>query len=283
MSAPISPHQLRIRLGLVAGILVSFAVLVMVWQARRKDRGPSPAPLAGTTSSEPLSGGAGPVLHRVRFVDAQGVAVPGAEVFVLSADGRPPPGMLWAPEKALLSLPASDSPRSLRVTARGFRTREVGGIVGSREIVLQRGVRVQVLLRDMPNSGLPETVRILLRIKPADADQDLERARESIQLMDNLGDPDSGPKDMPRRGFGYPVSRAQARAGILLPQPGSYYVHWGLIDTRQITWFSLGDPCGRRIEVRGDGEEQTFHLLVTLEDLQKTLDGLESGVAEVKK
>ena len=274
MTAPLPFSRLLIRIGLVAGILISGSVLVTMLFTPPEDR---PA------ESVPLPGGTQKLLHRVRIVDAQGKPVPAAVVFVLAADGSAPKDAAWSPGDAVLTLPASDTPRSLRVTARGYRTTQIGGIVGSREVVLPRGLPVQLQLRDVPTSGLPEGVRILLRLKPANAAKEPARAQEMIDLMDNLGAPGGDLNDLDRRGIGYLASREQARAGILLPEPGTYHVHWGLIDAQLKTWYSLGDSCGRHIEVGDSPEVQGFNLAVTLEDLQKTIDGLAARVALLER
>ena len=274
MTAPLTRSRLLIRIGLVAGILVSGSVLVTLWLNRPQGR-PTEGPSVPDETKK--------LLHRVRIVDAQGKPVPAAEVFVLAADGSAPKDATWSPGDAVLTLPASDTPRSLRVTARGYRTTQVGGVVGSREVVLPRGLPVQVELRDVPTSGLPEGVRILLRLKPANAAKEPVRAQEMIDLMDSLGAPGSDLNDLDRRGIGYLASSAQARAGILLPEPGTYHVHWGLIDAQLKTWYSLGDSCGRHIEVGDSPQAQAFNLAVTLEDLQKTIDGLAARVALLEK
>ena len=54
----------------------------------------------------------------------------------------------------------------------------MSGILGSRKVVLPRGVQIQVQLRDVPSSGLPEKVQILLRLKPAGRGRDLYEAQQ---------------------------------------------------------------------------------------------------------
>lgn len=271
-----------IRAALLGGIVVAGVGLLAVLKAGPFEAGA----LAGGRW-----GGATPSLSRnamqVQILDANGRPVPTADVFLLGASNDSPAEAVWKPESGLLTLQlppgAEPTPRALRITARGYRTQEVRDIVADRRVVLRRGLPVRIHLRDVPREGIPKHIRVLLRVKPAGADPDTAGASEVIDLMDNLGGPNSGPRDMPRGGFGYAVSLTQAHAGVLVPEPGSYHVHWGLIDTRVNTWFSLGKRCGRRIAVRDVAEPQAFALAMTLDDLQETLDGLSESVAHVRK
>jgi hypothetical protein len=284
MSTSVDPHrQRRIRALLVAGMLVAALGLVTV------------SILALSAGSGPGSHGKGPPgLARldearsgmdIQVVNTKGLPVPDAEVFLLAASNDAPADAEWHPESGTLRLltpaGAKAAPRSVRVTARGYRTREVGNIVSDEQIVLERGLVVRLGLRDVPKEGIPPHIRILLRVKPADAEPSTAGAAETIELMDNLGAAGSGPRRLPRGGFGYAVSLTQAYAGVLVPEPGFYDVHWGLIDTKADTWYSLGQGCGRRIQVRDTNKEQAFSLVMTFDDLQKTLEGLAAGVRVV--
>ena len=279
MSTSPDPQRQRwIRALLVVGMAVSVLGLgAVLWMGPLKGRG------LGDLGSAP------PALARatmsLQIVNRDGAPIPTAEVFLLAASNDAPADAEWAPQKGLLTLrapsDAEPAPRSVRVTARGYRTREVRDLVRDERIVLDRGLQVRLHLADVPKTGIPKHIRVLLRVKPAGAEPSTAGAAETIQLMDNLGGPGSGPRNIPRGGFGYAVSLGQAYAGVLLPEPGAYDVHWGLIDTKADTWYSLGDACGRRIQVRDLAERQTFVLAMTFEDLQKTLDGLARGVERV--
>jgi len=284
-----------IRAILVAGVVLAATGLLAVLKAR-----PLRSELDGAASGSAGSRGQGtPALSRaalrVRIVDARGRPVPSAAVFLLAASNDAPADASWSPDSGTLTLTVppggAAAPRALRVTARGYRTQEIAGIVAHRTVVLERGLQMRILLRgvprdqapgkETPQDGIPDHIRILLRVRPAGADPDTAGASEVIGLMDNLGKPGSGPRDIPRGGFGYPVSLTQAHAGVLVPEPGIYHVHWGLIDTQADTWFSLGARCGRRIDVRDIAQVQTFAFAMTPADLRETLAGLARGVEHV--
>lgn len=264
---PAARQRLLVRATLVAGMLLAGLGLVAVLKAKgSKARAPAPA-----LSRQSL---------RVKVVDRHGRIVEDADVFVKTDAGAAPAKARWSPEHGTLMLPRHAGGHSLRVLARGYRVKDVSDVSDDRTVTLERGHRLRVSVRDVPSSGLPEQVRIMLRIRPLDVDAkdpDGLSVERLVDLMDNLGG--AGPKNIPRGDFGYPVSLAQARRGILLPRAGRYHVRWGLFHLRKGTWFTLGGRCGRDVEVRADAKGTGAELVMTLSDLQATLDGLNVGIA----
>ena len=267
--SPESRQRLLIRATLVAGMLLAVLGLVAVIRAKGKSTPEADAP---ALSRQGL---------RVKVVDRNGRVVRGAEVFVKTAAGADPAQARWSPTAGVLMLPRRERAHDLRVLARGYRIQDVAGVGDDRSIVLERGHRLRVSLLDVPTSGLPESVRIMLRVRPLDVDaQDPDglSAADLVELMDNLGG--AGPQDIPRGDFGYPVSLAQARRGILLPRAGRYRVRWGLFELRHGTWFTLGERAGRDVTIgeADGGEGMELDLALTSDDLQATLDGLQRGI-----
>ncbi len=264
--SPESRQRLLIRATLVAGMLLAGIGLVAVLQGKR-GAAPQPPALARTSL-------------RVKVVDTQGRTVRGAEVFVKTKGGAKPAQARWSPQDGVLMLPKRERAHDLRVMARGYRLRDVAGVGSDRTITLERGHRLRVTLRDVPTSGLAKRLRIMLRVRPlaVDADDpDGLDAKALIDLMDNLGG--AGPRGI-SRSFGYPVSVAQAKRGILVPRAGRYHVCWGLFDLEARTWFSLPEGCGRDVDVRGASTDAS--LVVGVDYLQATIDGLKDGVARAK-
>ncbi|MDJ0522844.1 MAG: hypothetical protein QNJ90_12320 [Planctomycetota bacterium] len=264
---PEKRQRLLIRATLVAGMVLAGLGLVAVIQAKGA-KGGAAAPALARQSL------------RVKVVDRHGRVVKGAQVFVKTASGAAPAQARWSPKDGTLMLPRRAQPHDLRVLARGFRVRDVTGVGDDRTIAVERGYRLRVRVRDVPESGVPENVRVMLRIRPLDvdaADPDGLSAERLVDLMDNLGG--AGPKNIPRGDFGYPVSLAQARRGILLPRSGRYHVRWGLFHLRHGTWFTRGARCGRDVEIGPDADGAAVELVMTLDDLQATIDGLKRGIA----
>jgi len=254
-------------------MLLSVLGLVAILKARGKGHGSAETPALSRQSL------------RVKVVDRSGRVVRGADVFVKTARGATPAKARWSPDDGVLMLPRRPAAHDLRVAARGYRIQDVAGVGDDRTITLERGYRLRVRLLDAPEAGLPDRVRIMLRIRPLDVgaqDPDGLGAAELVELMDNLGG--AGPKDIPRGDFGYPVSLAQARRGILLPRAGRYRVRWGLFHLDHETWFTLGERSGRDVpigseEAADDAAGVSVDLALTSEALQATLDGLERGIA----
>ncbi len=276
MSEAPDPQRKRIRILLIAAIVVLGGVLAaMVARcADRKQDGPAPEDgpqLPADTS------------RHVRVRDAEGKVIPGADALVMKRPDAPQTTD-WHPGVGVLVLPDAPGSFRVRLIAPGHRIRDFPAVEGGQTLRLDAGLVAKVSLRDVPEDGLPAYVRFLLRVKPvAITDQGID-AKTVIDLMDNRGGPGSGPQYVPREGIGYTISREQAAAGIVLPSTGRFHVHWGLIDTRprraqdgvrkRGVWFSLGDSCGRTIDVKESEAPQPFAMDVTLEDLQATRDGL---------
>ena len=272
VKAAADPRQrFWIRATLVAGMVLSAVALYAVLRS---------SPLMDAADRPALSKD---TRRHVRVLGPADQPVPGAEAFVLSNTGEAPAESSWHPEVGVLELPAPGQDFAVRLTAPGFRVQELPAVRGGQTIRMERGYVARILLRGAGEGDLPEGVRILLRLRPeATSRKDLDD-QALVDLMDNLGGPGSGPQRIPRGEFGYPVSLEQARAGVLLPLPGVYHVHWGLMDVGAGTWFSLQERCGRRLEIADQTEAQRFALEMTAEDIQETLAGLEAGVEVVRK
>lgn len=218
---------------------------------------------------------------RVRIVDEAGRPVTTATVFALGREVGAPIAERWLPDQAVLALPEGAGSPSFLVAARGYRLQRIDDVRGDRVLTLRRGLLVRLTLRNAPRE-LPEPhIRFLLRIRP---DADLVRATPGldapglVDLMGHIAGRHSGPRGLPRGEFGFAVSRAQGNAGVRVPLPGRYHVHWGLMDLRAGTWFSLGDRCGRMILVHEEREGAAYAMDVAEGDLQQTLEGLSTSV-----
>lgn len=257
-----------IRVGLGAGVLLATGGLLLLLGVGRSPGSAGPPPLA-------RPGGA----VRVQVVDVHGRLVPEARAYVLRRPGEDGRDERWSPAESTLTMAARPGGRTVLVTARGFRMQEVPAVVRDTQVTLERGLRVRFALRNAPRALEDRNIRFLLRLRP---DADLVAAAPGlgaaglVDLMAHTAGPGSGPRGLPRGEFGYAVSRRQARKGILVPAPGRYRVHWGLIDLDAGTWFSLGDECGRAVLVQ-DGTER-YVLDVTEGHLEKTLAGLKTSV-----
>ncbi|MDF1699719.1 MAG: hypothetical protein P1V36_00975 [Planctomycetota bacterium] len=274
-TSPDPKRRFWIRATLVAGMLLAALGLWAVIQGSPLGRavGPDdanePPPLPADTK------------RHVRVRDPDGQVVAGAAAFV-KQDPANPAEVSWHPEPGVLVLPTGGVDYPVRVIAPGFRVQDIPAVRGGQTIRLRPGYVAKVPLRGVPPDGLPGHVRFLLRVVPRTIRAQGIPPQEIVDLMGNLGGPGSGPEHIPRGEFGYPLSREQAEAGIVLPSPGTYHVHWGLIDVKASTWYSLGDRCGRPIEVADTDAPQSLPLGVTLEDLQETLDELARGVEAAK-
>ncbi len=256
-------HRLWIRIGLVLGILVLGGVLVALWTTDEQREAP---PALSRTQM------------RVQFVDGDGDPVPKAQVFVL----RDPDEQLeesWAPGEATLTLGPVTRPRTVLAIARGYRMQVVRDLADSTRVTMEPGYKVHVGLRNAPKALEERHIRFLIRIRPHEdlvAKTPGMTSESLVDLMAHTAGRRSGPRGLPRGAFGYAVSRTQARKGILVPAGGRYRVHWGLMDLKAGTWFSLGDECGRAVRVDAGGEQ--YVLDVTEGHLDRTLEGLKSSV-----
>lgn len=277
--SPAPTNRLWIRLGLV-GVIVLLAV--GLWAVYRG------SPLAreeGPAAEDPEPQLPSDTRRHVRIRGADDQIVPGTLVLP-GMDPDNPLDVQWFEKQGVLVLPEGGTDYRLRVVMPGHRVQDFRAVRGGQTIRMPRGYVMKVPLRGVPEDGIPEHVRFLLRVEPRGIQLGDLEPQEIVDLMDHLGGPGSGPEHIPRGDFGYPVSREQAAAGIVVPLTGSYFVRWGLIDVKARTWHGLGDRSGRTVEVKLDGVTdgdvpQTFHLDVTLEQLQETLDKLARGVEVV--
>jgi hypothetical protein len=265
-----SSRRNRIRFALGCGVLLSATSLLAVLGVGPFAGGASPPPAARVTDADTL---------RLDIVDPDGRPLPAAICYVMRRPGSAPVGERWDPEAAALFLPLGGSPHSVLVTAPGRALRRVDGLTSDRSVALEPGLGVRFALNGAPAALEHPQVRFLLRIRPtAELVEEVGGldAADLVDLMTHRGAANSGPRGLPRGEFGYAVSRTQAEAGIVVPAPGRYHVHWGLMDLSVGTWFSLGDACGRTVLVQTGREH--YRLDVTDGDLQKTLVGLRSSV-----
>jgi hypothetical protein len=269
--APDSRKRLLVRATLVAGMLLAALGLWAV-VAKRCEGPPAEEPALPADTG-----------RHVRVRGSDGSPAPGAAAFLMQRSSDGPQDVTWHESVGVLVLPENGKDYPVRVIAPGYRVQDLPAVRGGQIITLVPGLLAQVSLRGVPSDGLPEHVRFLLRVKPAAVDVEGLQPQEIVDLMDNRGGPGSGPEHIPRGDFGYPVSREQARAGIVLPAPGSYHVHWGLIDTKARTWVRARGQEGRKLAIKDDAAAQPFFLDVTLEQLQQAIDELETGVSAVRK
>jgi len=220
--------------------------------------------------------------RHVRIRDEAGVPVPGAVALILQRRGAAPLDVAWHPGVGVLVLPEGGKDYPVRVYAPERRVHDLPAVRGGQSITLKPGLIAKVALRGVPPDGLPEHVRFLLRVRPVEIEALGLEPQEIVNLMGHRGGAGSGPEHIPRGDFGYPLSREQAQAGIVVPSPGRYHVHWGLIDTQARTWFRMGAGSGREFEVGDVAKDQAFFIDVTIDGLQETLDGLAEKVAEVR-
>ncbi len=265
--------RLLVRATLVAGMVLAALGLWAIVAKRCAGTPPE-------TSKPALPADTG---RHVRVRGPEGNVLPGAAAFLLQRASDGPQDVTWHESVGVLVLPESGKDYPVRVIAPGYRVQDLSAIRGGQTITLVPGLLAKVSLRGVPSDGLPEHVRFLLRVKPAGVDVKGLQPQEIVELMDNRGGPGSGPEHIPRGDFGYPISREQARAGIVLPAPGRYHVHWGLIDTKARTWVRAQGQEGRELTIRDDPAAQPFFLDVTLEQLQQALDELETGVSAARK
>ena len=264
----------RMLLGTIAVLLVVL-VLVLMWAL---DRG-NPDHGDGTPEADPLPGDAS---RYVRVQGADGQIVPGTEVDV-RRDPNKPIDVTWHPPHGVLVLPEGGGEYPVRVVMPGHRVSHYPAVRGGQLIRVRPGYVVKVPLRGIPEDGLPKHVRFLLRVQPKGDLVPGFEPQEVVDLMANRGGPNSGPQYIPRGQFGYPLSREQAAAGIVLPAIGTYHIRWGLIDIKESTWQGLGETAGRDFEVKDSDDVQEAPLDVTVEHLQQTLDDLAKGVEAAKK
>lgn len=269
-------RQLWTRATLVAAILLALIGLWAVVKASPLMRDdppaaePDPAVLPKDTKRH----------VRVRGTDDE--IVPGTVVDVLR-DPSKPVDVSWHPDQGVLVLPEEGGEFRLRVIMPGHRLTHFQAVRGGQFIRMRPGYVVKVPLRGVPETGLPKNVRFLLRVQPEGTVIDGLSPQEVVDLMDNRGGPGSGPDHIPRGQFGYPISREQAEAGVVLPAPGTYHVRWGLVDVVHKTWRGLDDSTGRTFTVEDRDDAQSAPLDVTLDKLQATLDRLAESVEDAKK
>ena len=279
MSAPADPDRRRLRALLLGGIAVALVglVLVLLWAKGRKEEAEREREAAREAARLAEEARKAEEKRHVRVRGAEDQLVPGTIVDV-GQDPENPIEVSWHPEQGVLVLPEGGGEFRVRVVMPGHRVAHYPAVRGGQIIRMRQGYVVKVPLRGVPESGLPENVRFLLRVQPRGTPIQGLSPQEIVDLMGNLGGPGSGPDHIPRGQFGYPVSREQAEAGIVLPAGGTYHVRWGVVDVKQKTWQGLDDSTGREFSVAEQDEEQTAPLDVTVEKLQSTLDKLAEGV-----
>lgn len=273
MADSIDPRtRILIRSVLVVGIVLALLGLWAAIQGSPWMRGDEPSP-------EPIPADANRLV-RVRGADDQVVA---GTIVDVGQDPANPVEVSWHADVGVLELPAAGQDHRVRVVMPGHRVAHVPAVRGGQTIRMRPGYVVTVPLRGVPEDGLPDHVRFLLRVEPREVPIQGLRPQEIVELMANRGAPGSGPEYIPRGQFGYPVSREQAAAGIVLPSPGTYHVRWGLIDIENQTWQGLGEKTGRTFGVADQDDAQDFPLDVTPEFLQETLDRLAAMIEPARK
>jgi hypothetical protein len=226
-------------------------------------------------------GGPRPPLE-IRVVGEQGKPLPGAEIRLRRGPGEGVrPGETWDPEQSLLTLPASGAPYAFAVLAPGRRLELLEGVADNRTVVLERGYVVRLRL----SSAVPpveEPLAIVMKVTPG-ADLPSEAGLDLSDLMEvrDAGQSDTPP--LPRRGFGFAVSRQDGAAGILLPHAGTYAVTWGLLDKKAGTWFALQEGSRTEFQVADTADVQVFEVPVDEAAVLRTRTGLEERIRMLRE
>ena len=190
---------------------------------------------------------------RVRIVDREGKPASWAQVLLRRVDKDV--ASKWDAEKAMLILPRESAPHGIRVASVGHRLLVVNDIRDDRTITLPRGLVVRIALENT-SAQTPEPRAILLRIRPwvaGDPSKSAALSAKITQLCDLMylattQAPGSLPV-LPTENWGFGVSPTDAANGIYIPTPGSYVVHWGLLDLNEGTWYTVEEGAALRIEV----------------------------------
>ena len=188
-------------------------------------------------------GGEGPSRYYIRILNERGQPVPTAECRV----HRSATFNEWDRKSSVLLLSGGQT-HSVIVRAQGYRITRVRGIDRDRNIVLKRGL--PVVFRARGDATLPAGERVvLLRIQPVfqqDPEEDAGIRTEFddiVKLLDVRTPKAEKHLHLPHEGWGFPVTLDVAAKGVLFPDPGKYVVHWGILDKKAGTWFSLGEAA----------------------------------------
>jgi len=235
-----------------------------------------------------------PTSVRVRLVDPDGAPVRDARVFVSRAPGEEP-AVRMDPGTGVLTIEGGKTPHAVLACARGRRLHFLEDVQADGDLVLERGIEVRVEVR-VPDGALRPTERLLLRVRPvADAQGFLPGggrapAEDLVAWMAPTGAPDPLVDPLTRPGFGLALSAEQAARGFLLPAPGRYAVHWGLVDSTVGIFVTLEERSGKELGVADAPERGTTRIEVTLpqieatrEEIARFVERLRSGAASVER
>ena len=230
---------------------------------------------------------------RIHVVDTEGNPATWAQVLLGRRDEQV--ASKWIREKATLVLPREHAPHRVRIAALGHRLLVLDNVRESATVTLPRGFIVQVQLADGP-TDLPEPRAVLFRIRPElHGDPATDRAAQSrIQQLCEMmflvkGQEQGSLPVLPTKAWGYGVSPTDAANGFYVPVPGTYVVHWGLLDLDEGTWFCL-DSEQVAFTVKEQGEPQVVSVRITPdalrrtdEELQRQIDAIHAAEAKAKK
>jgi hypothetical protein len=254
--------------GGVAALAVAAGVVLLVM--RRDDRKASLAPAS----------------VRMRVVDPAGAPVRDARVFVGRAAGEPP-AVRMDPGEGVLTIEGGWAPHAVLAGARGRRVRFLEDVRADGDLVLERGIEVRVDVQ-VAEGALRPNERLLVRVRPvADArgllpgdgrvtKEDLVAWMATTGAEDPLVDPLTRPE------FGLALSLEQAARGFLVPAPGRYAVHWGILDLGVGTFFTLEERSGKEIGVVDAPERATTRIAVTEPQVEATREGLARWVERLR-
>ena len=170
---------------------------------------------------------------RVQIVDEKGEPATWARL-LLRVAGKEVVSK-WDAERALLILPRESAPHGVMVSAEGHRRLVVDGIEDDRTITLPKGLIVKIQVRG-ERAG-PGTPRHPATHTPLGGQGPRRGCRcqspDHRDLRPDVSRPGPGRGSLPvlpTAHWGYGVSPTDAGNGIYMPEPGSYVVHWGLLD-----------------------------------------------------
>ena len=271
MDRPLDRRRLLLWGGL--GVLLVGSVAFLVVGLVRRGAAPPPPASPSVDTHRPIV---------VRVVDASGAPARGARAFVAAAPGALPEAAgRWDPETATLTLPWTGRPHAVAVQARGHRLLEVADVRGDRTLSLEPGIVARFFVE--PETPRPEPPRgVYLQVNPVpppDREVSPEERDSVVDLMDLLVPRAEGGPDFPRAGFGFLVSEAEGRAGLLLPMPGRYRVRWGLLDAKAGSWYALRDGAESSFDVVAATEPQTFSLSIDPQALARAGAELDAEIA----
>jgi hypothetical protein len=253
----------------VLGALAAAVVLLLLAQASKE-------PAGGTAPKEGAGDGAGGGIE-IRVRDGAGHAIETAAAYTAaSADAPFEPAGDWDPEAGLLVLPGP-TPRVL-LQARGHRSLVLEDVRASREVVLEEGLVVRLVVPDSPVLPGPP-YRLTFQIRPDPASFGAMSEDQAQVVVDLMAAKRPPPEYLPastRAGFGFEASPDQAEAGIVVPLPGRYVARWGLFDTKRALWYSL--PAGTRqtFDVDDTAEPLVVEIPIATEAVDRTREELDA-------